>query len=112
MSFIRRPRRPGRALIILVVVAVINIFSSHLLAVINNISVWWHVAGAAAVILILVLVPEHHASVGDVFAKTINNSGMFGGATSGFGWLLALILFGAKKVFDAVETQRHHKSRA
>lgn len=46
-------------LIILVVVAVINITSSHLLAVINNISVWWHVAGAAAVNRILFLVPEH-----------------------------------------------------
>jgi amino acid transporter len=78
-------------LVILVVAAVINIFSSHLLAVINNISVWWHVAGAAAVIGILFLVPEHHASFGDVFAKTINNSGMFGGATSGWGWLLLVL---------------------
>ena len=78
-------------LIILVVVAVINIFSSHLLAVINNISVWWHVAGAATVIAILIFIPEHHASVGDVFTKTVNNSGMWGGATSGFGWLLLVL---------------------
>ena len=78
-------------LIILAVVAAINIFSSHLLAVLNNISVWWHVAGAAAVIAILVLVPEHHASVGDVFARTVNNSGMFEGATSGLGWLLIVL---------------------
>ena len=78
-------------LIILAVVAVINIFSSHLLAVINNISVWWHVAGAAAVIAILFLVPERHASVGDVFARTINNSGMFGGSTTGWGWLLFVL---------------------
>jgi amino acid transporter len=78
-------------LIILLVVAVINIFSSHLLAVINNISVWWHVAGAAAVIGILFLVPERHASFSDVFAKTINNSGMFGGATSGWGFLLLVL---------------------
>ena len=49
------------------------------MAVINNISVWWHVAGAAAVILILWLIPEQHARFSDVFAKTINNSGMFGG---------------------------------
>ena len=48
--------------IILAVSAIINIFSSHLLAVINNISVWWHVAGAAAVILILFLIPKRHAS--------------------------------------------------
>lgn len=78
-------------LIILAVVAVINIFSSHLLAVINNISVWWHVAGAAAVIAILFLVPERHAGVGDVFARTVNNSGMFGGTTTGWGWLLFVL---------------------
>ncbi len=48
--------------VILAVSALINIFSSHLLAVINNISVWWHVAGAAAVIAILWLLPEQHAS--------------------------------------------------
>jgi amino acid transporter len=78
-------------LVILVIVAVINITSSHLLAVINNISVWWHVAGAAAVILILWLLPEQHASFSDVFAKTINNSGIFGGATSGYGFLLFVL---------------------
>ena len=78
-------------LIILAVVAVINIFSSHLLAVINNISVWWHVAGAATVIAILIFIPDNHASVGDVFARTVNNSGMWGGATSGLGWLLLVL---------------------
>lgn len=78
-------------LIILVVVAVINIFSSHLLAVINNISVWWHVIGAAAVILILFLIPEQHASFSTVFTKTVNNSGFFGGSTSGFGFLLFVL---------------------
>ena len=78
-------------LVILVAAAVINIFSSHLLAIINNVSVWWHVAGAAAVILILFLVPEHHASFSDVFAKTVNNSGMFGGSTSGWGFLLFVL---------------------
>lgn len=78
-------------LVILVVAAVINIFSSHLLAIINNISVWWHVAGAATVIGILFLVPERHASFSEVFARTINNSGMFGGSTSGWGWLLFVL---------------------
>ncbi len=77
--------------VILAISAIINIFSSHLLAVINNISVWWHVAGAAAVILILIFLPEQHASFSDVFAKTINNSGMFGGSTSGFGFLLFVL---------------------
>ena len=48
--------------------------------------VYW-VRIAAIVILILFLVPEQHASFSDVFAKTINNSGMFGGSTSSFGFL-------------------------
>ena len=78
-------------LVILAISATINIFSSHLLAVINNISVWWHVAGAAVVILILLFIPEQHASFSDVFAKTINNSGMFGGTTSGSGFLLFVL---------------------
>ncbi|HYZ66661.1 MAG TPA: amino acid permease, partial [Mycobacterium sp.] len=77
--------------IILAISALINIFSSHLLAIINNISVWWHVVGAAAVIVILWAIPEQHASFGDVFAKTINNSGMFGGSTSGWGFLLFVL---------------------
>jgi amino acid transporter len=77
--------------VILAVSAIINIFSSHLLAVINNISVWWHVAGAVAVVAILWLIPEQHASFGDVFARTVNNSGIFGGETSGIGWLLFVL---------------------
>jgi amino acid transporter len=81
----------GIFVVILALSATVNIFSSHLLAVINNISVWWHVAGAAIVIGILIFVPEQHASFGDVFAKTINNSGMFGGSTSGFTFLLLVL---------------------
>lgn len=75
---------------LLAIAAIVNIFSAHLLAVINNISVWWHVAGAAAVILILFLVPDEHASFSDVFAKTINNSGIFSGE-KGFGWLIFVL---------------------
>ncbi len=81
-------------LVILVLISLINIFSSHLLAVINNISVWWHVAGAAAVVLILIIVPDQHQSVSFVFTERINNTGgLFGGETSGFGfWFYVLPL--------------------
>ena len=61
--------------VILVLAAVMNIFRSHLLAVVNNISVWWHVAGAAIVILVLIFVPDTHQSVNFVFTERINNSG-------------------------------------
>lgn len=78
-------------LIILVAVAVINIFSSHLLAVINNVSVWWHVAGATIVIAILFLIPEQHASLSTVFGTTVNNTGFFGGETSSVGFLFFVL---------------------
>ncbi|HEY6798363.1 MAG TPA: amino acid permease [Kineosporiaceae bacterium] len=36
--------------VLMVVVTLVNIFSSHLLAVMNNVSVWWHVIGAASAV--------------------------------------------------------------
>jgi len=79
--------------IILVLAALANIFSSHLLAIINNISVWWHVAGAAIIIALLIVVPDNHQSVGWVFSERINNSGYDGGASSGvMFWFLVLPL--------------------
>jgi amino acid transporter len=77
--------------IILLIASVVNIFSSHLLAILNNISVWWHVAGAAAVILILFLVPNHHSSFSAVFTHTVNNTGLFGGKTHGIGFILYVL---------------------
>jgi amino acid transporter len=79
--------------VILVVAALANIFSSHLLAVVNNISVWWHVAGAALIIGILVVVPDHHQSIGWVLSERINNSGYDDGASNGvMFWFLVLPL--------------------
>lgn len=52
-----------------------NVYSSHLLAVINNISVWWHVFGVAVIVIILIMVPTEHQSVSWIFTEKINNSG-------------------------------------
>ena len=53
----------------------INIFSSHLVAIFNSISVWWHVIGVAAIVAILVAGPSEHQSFEFVFTQTFNNSG-------------------------------------
>ena len=37
--------------------ALINIYSSHLVALFNNVSVWWHVAGVTVIIAILIFGP-------------------------------------------------------
>src|SRR3954451_11395084 len=62
-------------LIVLVLIALLNIFSGHLMAIMNNVSVWWHVVGAAAIVLILVIVPDQHQSFSYVFTERFNNSG-------------------------------------
>jgi amino acid transporter len=80
--------------IILGLAALLNIFSSHLLAVLNNISVWWHVIGAAVIVIVLWFFLKDgtsHASVNDVFTTTVNNTGLFGGKTSGAGFLLYVL---------------------
>ena len=82
-------------LAVLLVATVVNIYSSQMLALVNNISVWWHVFGAAAVVLILIFVPEHHASASMVFTSTINNTGFFNGKTSGIGFLVVVLPVGA-----------------
>ncbi len=61
--------------ILLAVHALINIFSSHLVAMFTNISVWWHVIGVAVIIVLLIFVPSHHQSFSFVFGHRINNSG-------------------------------------
>ncbi len=79
-------------IVLMVFVTAVNVFSSHLLAVINNISVWWHVFGSAIVVLILILGPKSHQSLSFVFTERINNSG-FPNAASGLGfWFYVLPL--------------------
>ena len=78
-------------IVVLILVSLVNIFSSHLLAIFNNISVWWHVAGASAVVLILIFMPDSHQSISDVFTTTVNNTGFFGGKTSGIGFIFYII---------------------
>jgi amino acid transporter len=78
---------------LMAVVTAINIFSSHLLAVINNVSVWWHVVGAAIVVLVLIFGPKSHQSLSFVFTDRINNSGFGDGTTGGLTfWLYVLPL--------------------
>jgi amino acid transporter len=73
--------------------SLVNIYSSPLVAMFNNVSVFWHVAGVAVIIAILIFVPDDHQSVDFVFTETFNNSGFIDGATSGgFFWFYVLPL--------------------
>ena len=64
----------------------LNLLNINLLAQLNTISAWWHMAGVAVVVVVLAIVPQHQ-SVAFVFTETIDNSGFSG---VGFGYVFAL----------------------
>ena len=80
--------------IVLALVSVLNIFSGHLMAIMNNVSLWWHVVGAAAIVVILILVPDQHQSFSYVFTERFNNSGYADGSTTTVAFWFAIVPFG------------------
>jgi amino acid transporter len=77
--------------IILALYTLVNIFADRVLALMNNISVGWHLLGVAIIIGLLIFVPDHHQSASFVFGHRINNNGAFGGSTGTLGfWVLVL----------------------
>jgi amino acid transporter len=78
--------------VVLALHAVVNIAGSHLVALFNSISVWWHVAGVAVILAVLIFVPDHHASASFVFTERFNNSGFGHGNAGGMFWLYVLPL--------------------
>ncbi len=81
-------------LVVLALVSLLNIFSGHLMAVLNNVSVWWHVVGAAIIVALLIFVPDQHQSFSYVFSERFNNSGYDGGSADGVTYWLLVVPFG------------------
>ena len=81
-------------MVVLALASVLNIFSGHLMAIMNNVSVWWHVAGASIIVLILILVPDQHQSFSYVFTERFNNSGYADGSTSTVAFWFFIVPFG------------------
>ncbi|MFN8167769.1 MAG: amino acid permease [Candidatus Nanopelagicales bacterium] len=81
-------------LVVLILVGLVNVFSSQLLAMLNNISVWWHVVGAAVIVLILIFLPKSHAGADFVFSGEINNSGFANGETNNLMFFLYVLPLG------------------
>ncbi|WP_245771601.1 amino acid permease [Actinacidiphila guanduensis] len=61
--------------VLLALHGVLNTFGVRLVAVLNTVSVWWHLAGVLVIVGVLVAVPDHHASASFVFTHFVNNTG-------------------------------------
>jgi len=61
--------------VILLLLAVLNLFGVRLVSVLNSISVWWHIGGVALIVGALWLVPSQHQSASFVFTHFANSTG-------------------------------------
>ena len=61
--------------VVLFVHGLMNQFGIKLVALLNDISVWWHVIGVLIIVAVLAFVPSKHASASYVFSHIVNNTG-------------------------------------
>src|SRR6266571_2526409 len=73
------PATPGYTILvyaaILLLHGIINQFGVRLVALLNDISVWWHLTGVLIIVGALTFAPSHHQSASTVFTKIVNNTG-------------------------------------
>ena len=61
--------------LVLLVHGLLNQFGIRLVALLNDISVWWHILGVLIIVAVLGFVPSHHQSAHTVFTSIVNNTG-------------------------------------
>ena len=67
--------------LVLAIHGLMNTFGIRLVALLNDVSVWWHVAGVLAIFAILFFVPDQHTSFATIFGFSKTASG---GEVAGF----------------------------
>ncbi len=80
----------------------LNQFGVRLVALLNDISVWWHLLGVLIIVGVLAIAPAHHQSAGYVFGHFVNNTGW---GSSFYVILLGLLL--AQYTFTGYDASAH-----
>jgi len=100
------PATPGLTVGVYAVVlfahGLLNTFGVRLVALLNDISVWWHVIGVAVIVAALSFVPAHHQPMSFVFFHSVNQTGWGSG---GYVFLLGLLL--AQYTFTGYDASAH-----
>lgn len=60
---------------ILLLHGVLNTFGVRLVALLNDVSVWWHILGVAVIVGALAVLPDHHQPASFVFGGFVDNTG-------------------------------------
>ena len=62
--------------VILFVHGLLNQFGIRLVALLNDVSVWWHIFGVLIIVGVLAFAPSHHQSASFVFGHFFNGTGL------------------------------------
>jgi len=97
---------PGHTILVfagvLLLHGLLNTFNVKLVAILNQVSVWWHLLGVLVIVGVLAIAPAHHQSASFVFGHFVNNTGW----TSGL-YVAALGLLLAQYTFTGYDASAH-----
>ncbi|MHB8891241.1 MAG: amino acid permease [Candidatus Limnocylindrales bacterium] len=69
--------------LVLIAHGLLNTFGIRIVALLNDVSVWWHLVGVAAIVLVTVVLNQHtRTDIGAVFTTFVDNTG--GSTDNGF----------------------------
>ncbi len=108
---------PGHTVLLLGLIlalhGALNTFGVRLVAVLNNISVWWHILGVAVIVGALAIAPDHHQSAGYVFTHFTNTTGWHSTVYVGaLGLLLAQYTFTGYDASAHMTEETHDAARS
>ena len=89
--------------IVLLVHGLVNQFGIRLVALLNDISVWWHILGVLIIVAVLVFAPAHHQSAGFVFGHLVNLTGL----NIGWWYIIPIGLLLAQYTFTGYDASAH-----
>jgi amino acid transporter len=88
--------------LVLAVHGLLNQFGIRLVALLNDVSVWWHILGVLIIVAVVTFAPTHHQSAKTVFTGIVNNTGFH---STFYVLLLGLLL--AQYTFTGYDASAH-----
>jgi amino acid permease (GABA permease) len=89
--------------IVLLVHGLLNQFGIRLVALLNDVSVWWHLLGVLVIVGVLAFVPSHHQTAGFVFGHLTNLTGL----NLGWWYIIPIGLLLAQYTFTGYDASAH-----
>ncbi len=91
--------------VVLFIHGLMNTFGISLVAMLNDISVWWHVVGVAVIFLVLLIIPKAHQGPSYIFGHFQNDTGFAFGGASIYVFLTGLL--NAQYTFTGYDASAH-----